>query len=577
MKTRLRQLWLGGLLLCLSAAVWAAPPLRLPVYVEDSHAGSFYWMVQNLAVTGRYRLILIDAHDDATGLFDSDLVRHQVLRAASSGALGEQVRRWRSQGRIQCFNWIEPLMPRPIAGVTWIPADALTPREIAEKQRSLKVSLNAHEMATPRQAGDLADRYQILDLDHFLQRDFSEPTVVSLDLDYFAGQSQDAVRSRLRRILAHVLLLRNLQAITVAVSRPYLNSEEESHFLLAETLRQLTRVVNLDLRFEPFLCTGEDRSERAKEFYRRGLPVPHYRIDYAPAQLRSLIAQNAARISVDDPGGRWHSLLVRWRAEAPRLEAPGQNGCMPADEPFSLRLGSPGPVSWKILTPARDRYNLAGENQGFADGAPRYLSFQEQNVETSEVLDGHRLLPHFDRATGLGTLRLFGELADGRISNVVCLSRFQGDGYLGKLTEIFNLPYVYGSALLRVDDKLSADAKCGADCAHFIIYGKRRQGLPIPYVNPRDLLPYLREFDEVQAFHQGLAYGRMARGPIQVSPEILDSGLLLHFGPHVAAVFQAGPLSETTRVVHQLETYPQITTLGALARRYPKIKLMTFK
>ena len=91
------------------------------------------------------------------------------------------------------------------------------------------------------------------------------------------------------------------------------------------------------------------------------------------------------------------------------------------------------------------------------------------------------------------------------------------------------------------------------------------------------MLPYLELIDEFTGFHNGIAYGR--RGPIAITPELIRNGLLLHFGKHVAAVYQdhQGVLNEKTLVVHQLETYPEITTFGAFAQRYKQIRIMTFK
>jgi len=230
-----------------------------------------------------------------------------------------------------------------------------------------------------------------------------------------------------------------------------------------------------------------------------------------------------------------------------------------------------------------EEYNLTGEDEGFAIGAPKYLVYREVAIPEPKGaldLDGKSLVPFLDKKTGWGTLRVFCELTDGHqtfLSNMVCLSRFSGSGYTGKLTEIFNLPYIYGSALLRIANKPSADARFGADCSSFIIYGRRRQGWNIPYVNPKDLLPFLEPIDEFIGFKQGIAYGRL--GPIVMTPELLANGLLLHFGRHVAAVYQNddGVLKENTSVAHQLETYPEITTFGLLARRYKEIRIMTFK
>jgi hypothetical protein len=548
----------------------AAAAANLPVYIEDSHAGSFYWAIQNLDLNRDIQLVLIDAHSDSSEVFDSDAVRQKVLQAATSGDLDGLVRKWRSHGVIQCFDWVEPLIPHPFTKVWWV-----TPALRAQDRREVREQINAHEMTAAREEGDLSSRYRITDLNHLMK--ISGPVVVSIDLDYFAtGGSLD-------RVLDRVLGLPGLQAITIAISRPYLASEYQAQRLLFETLRYLTHVINIDIHYEPFVTTGEDRSRKAKEFYSKRMNVPHYDIESAPGFLRSLLLANASRIEVDEDRNRWEGLLTRWRThdDIPRISSPGD---IPADRQFRIKLENykGGQIHWKVLVPAYDKYNLTNGNQGFAAGAPKYLSYREKPVPAADglsELDGALLIPFLDTKTGLGTLRVFCEVRVGPetySSNVVRFSRYQGDNYLGKLTEIFNLPYVYGSAMLRADGKTSADARYGADCANFIVYGRRREGWNIPYVNPKDLLPHLEELDEFKGFQDGLAYGR--HGPIQLTPALLKNGLLLHFGKHVAAVYEdhEGALTEQTRVVHQLETYPEITTFGAMARRYKQIRIMTF-
>jgi integrase len=67
--------------------------------------------------------------------------------------------------------------------------------------------------------------------------------------------------------------------------------------------------------------------------------------------------------------------------------------------------------------------------------------------DTAE-LNGEELIPFLDKKTGLGTLRVYCEVSYGGkiyLSGVIRLSRYRGEGYTGKLTEIFNLPYVYGN------------------------------------------------------------------------------------------------------------------------------------
>jgi hypothetical protein len=124
-----------ALVLCTAALLVAASPAHagvsiLPIYIEDNHAGTFYWLAQHVDLDQPCTLILFDAHSDASGIFDSDKIR-AALRNVSSGQDRQTLLdRWRAKGAVQCFNWIEPLMPAPIAKVIWMPAEKLSSAEI---------------------------------------------------------------------------------------------------------------------------------------------------------------------------------------------------------------------------------------------------------------------------------------------------------------------------------------------------------------------------------------------------------------------------------------------------------------
>ncbi len=576
-------------------------PGALPVYIEDSHAGTFYWIVQNLPLDREYDLVLIDAHCDASEILDSDLVRDRVLRAAGEGGLEQLVGAWRAKGRIQSFDWIEPLIPDPIAKVWWVPAASLTSGQAAAKLREVRLRINAHESARPRRGGGFEKRYEVLGLNRVPKQEFDRPLIATLDLDFLASKTnRSAVRGQVEQVLDAILKLPRLEAVTIAISRPYLASEAQADLLLQEALHYLTRIVNVEIHYEPYQSAGPDRSELAKEFNRRRLPLPAYDVESASPQLRTLILQNRSHIQVGVDRTRWGRLLGLWRSdkEIPRLVLSIDGVASPSDEyslvpagaPFHLEIENAPDlagiaVRWKVVVAESTQYNLTGQQQGFADGAPPYLRYRDVPLSEANGLieiDGAALLPFLDAKTGLGALRIYCEAGSGDgvyLSSMVSFSRFLGDGYVGKLTEIFNLPYVYGSASIRSGGAAGADARFGADCSNFVIYGRRREGWAIPYLNPKELLPYLQELDSVQALRDGVAYG--AHGPIRMTPDLLKAGLLLHCGRHIVAVYGdpvlRGVLHESTPVVHQLGGVPEITTLGAIAARYRQIRVMTWR
>src|SRR5437660_5036959 len=125
--------------LCTAALLIAASPAIagkvLPIYIEDNHAGTFYWLAQKLDLDQPCTLILFDAHSDASGIFDSDRIRNALRNVTSSQDRQALLDHWRSDGTVQCFNWIEPLMPAPIARVIWVPADTLSAPELSRRAK----------------------------------------------------------------------------------------------------------------------------------------------------------------------------------------------------------------------------------------------------------------------------------------------------------------------------------------------------------------------------------------------------------------------------------------------------------
>ena len=322
-----------------------------PVYFEDSHTGSFYWIIQNVPLDADYQMVLIDAHSDASEILGSDSIRDKVAEAAGQDDLGELVKRWRAAGAIQCFNWIEPLIPHPITKIWWVAGDHLTRGQIAAKQLEVTQEINAHEMALGRREGDFGGRYEVLDLNRFASLRLDQPVIVTIDLDYFGADTDaGAIRSKLDHILDTVLKLPRLKAITFAISRPYLPSSERASGLLYDAMTSVTRVVNADIQFEPFAAVGEDRSERAKEFHRQKKEVPHYEMENAPSFLRTFFLQKSGRIEINTQKARWEALLRRWATDGrvPHLELwvdghlkqESNPNAIPAEKSFRLKVGN---------------------------------------------------------------------------------------------------------------------------------------------------------------------------------------------------------------------------------------------
>src|SRR5215469_16677789 len=165
-------LWIAAMLVTANCAAMAATVL--PIYIEDNHAGTFYWFARNIDLDQSYTLILFDAHSDASGIFDSDKIRDALRNVGSTDARRTLLDRWRGNGTVQCFNWIEPLMPAPMAKVIWVPAEKLSKSQIREHRQQATALLDGHLEAAPRKSGSLQDAYLVSDFEH-LEIDPKQP------------------------------------------------------------------------------------------------------------------------------------------------------------------------------------------------------------------------------------------------------------------------------------------------------------------------------------------------------------------------------------------------------------------
>src|SRR5947208_9192139 len=102
MNARVLGLCIAALLVVPPAASAAANVL--PIYIEDNHAGTFYWLAHTIDLDQLCTLILFDAHSDASGIFDSDKIRHELRNVASLEVRQRLLDRWRSEGAVPMFQ-----------------------------------------------------------------------------------------------------------------------------------------------------------------------------------------------------------------------------------------------------------------------------------------------------------------------------------------------------------------------------------------------------------------------------------------------------------------------------------------
>ena len=576
----------GALVLCTAALLVAVSPPPagasvLPIYIEDNHAGTFYWLAQNIDLDQPYTLILFDAHSDASGIFDSDKIR-AALRNVSSGQHRQTLLdRWRSEGAVQCFNWIEPLMPAPIAKVIWVPAEKLPPAEIRGRTQEATAFLDGHLEAAPRKSGSLRGSYVVSDFES-LQKHLAptELLVVTIDLDYFAGLPVAEQGTALARIWNFVIERPTLRAITFAISRPYLKSEDEGEQLLMLALTSALSLPTAQVEFEPFLTVANDHSNLAKELMAKGEKLPAFDVARAPQDLRARILSERQRIIVRHDAARWQQLLQIWNDEAPQLHfqvkdrEPATDNVwrIPADDSAEIELVTepwttkPKKIEWFALTPKYSRCNLTAlsiDQVGFVANAAARPAWNEVAIDQHDsVLPISKIDNLFDRQLHCGSLRLRARaVVDGKIREtpVLELRRFVGSGFHAAISEQFGLPYLFGSGELSENSDTGPETNLGADCANFVVYALRRQGLRVPWSDPKRLRDY---FD--------LITESATPGTAKIGAEDLQRGMIIDLGTHVAAVMEdrqpVGILDESDLVAHQLAGTPKLVTLGQLLK-----------
>jgi hypothetical protein len=572
---------------CAAALLVAASAAAkvLPIYIEDNHAGTFYWLAQNLDLDRPCTLILFDAHSDASGIFDSDKIRNALRNVASSQDRQALLDRWRSGGTVQCFNWIEPLMPAPIARVIWVPAGKLSTSEVHKRTQEATALLDGHLEAAPRKSGSLGESYVVSDFDNLGKNlNPNQPLIVTIDLDYFAGLPATEQEIAFARIWNFVIERPNLRAITFAISRPYLKDEDESYRLLKLALTAALSLPTAQVEFEPFLRVANDRSNLAKELMVKGEKIPVFDLAQAPQELRARILSERQRVLVRHDTVRWEKLLRAWNDEAPQLHLqvkdrqPSTDNVwrIVADRPAEIELVAepwttkPEKIEWFALTPKYLRCNLTDlstDQVGFVANAASRPAWNELPINHHDsALPISKLDNLFDPQWHCGSLRLRARaVVDGKIREtpVLELRRFIGSGFRGAITEQFGLPYLFGGGELSENSDTGAETNLGADCANFVVYALRRQGQRVPWSDPKRLREDL-----------DLVMQSATPGTSRISAEDLQRGTIVHLGTHVAAVMEdrqpVGILDENDLVAHQLGGTPEILTLGELLKERRK-------
>ncbi|MFT5467662.1 MAG: hypothetical protein ACI8UO_002768 [Verrucomicrobiales bacterium] len=496
-----------------------AGQVELPIFLEDSHAGSFYWIAESIPLDQPHTLVLFDAHSDSSEVFDSDTVRSALREPRNMDELRALTSSWRETGAIQCFNWIEPLMPAPLAEVIWIPPGEISPERRQQLLAEIDREINAHEIVAPRSGEPLTPKFTVASLAELKSKTPRHPVIVSLDLDYFAEGGLD----EFDEVWETILNLPDLRAITASISTPYLKSKMQASELVTRFLEESNRITNARVEFDPDASIGPDRSRRARELLRSGKPIPSFDSALIPPTPEIFVsghspdADGCIRIKMGD------EFRIRPRETAHEIE-------------------------WVRLEFEHEVYNLMGPDTPFAAGAPWI-----QRLIPKPISAKRDWIDQSDLTKIPGTIRIRARI-DGVASNILKLRLSESTGFRGAIEECFNLPYVLGSSLLAG----GPDRAEGGDCANLAIYALRRgQHRPLPWRTPPQFERLCRTIDSFE-------------------PGAEDNGIFVSFGSHLGVLWDdqppLGEFNSDDRFVHQLEGLPEVLTLAELSknRREPR-------
>ncbi|MBK1791157.1 CapA family protein [Persicirhabdus sediminis] len=565
-------------LTCLLALVVNALAAELPIYLSDSHAGSFAFFASELDFDEEYTLILIDAHSDASGVFASDRLRTGLRSVLSLRQRASRAREWVENGEIQPFSWIEPLMPEPIQRVIWVAGEDLSGDELATKQAELAKHLNWQTQLEPRACGMLDDRFKVVDWQGFEKLSLAGKLVLSIDLDYYAqpGFSADWIERDWRRLSS----LPDVKAASISISRPWLADDQQAYQFVEAILDEVFLMQNVDIQLDAFLLTQLDRSMKAKEYLSKGLEVPRLQWSESPDSLRQLILQNLDRIEIPASADRWKTMISSWQAEMTELKLGLANFQPDLDGVWRLhqrklsdlwltgQTGEYEKVRWWRLQPAEPVYNLLRDTRlgkGFTGDAGSFVSLRRQLVaETDDLALAATSWADLLPAPGVaGVLKLQAEVvaANGASWSTPIEIRVRDrDGIAGSLIEQLGSPYVFGIGKLMQGQSTGAETLVGNDCANFLVYAMRRHGYKIPWSNPAQIKRYLFLRQE----------GVSVADRFQLDQTHGHSGWVIHLGSHVAYLWQdvgeLGFLDADDLVIHHLSGYPEIISLEELLK-----------
>jgi hypothetical protein len=556
---------------------------ELPVFLADNHAETFGWIARTFDPDEACTLVLVDAHSDASAVERSEEVREGLRRVPSDDARAANVEAWRKAGRVQAFNWIEPLMPRPLDRVLWLAATKLDAAGRRAATAEAEAQLDGRLEVEPRSAGSFATRWETRDLAGYAAwQAGGQPVILAVDLDFFAGMKPEDRERHFEAIWMRAMDWPGLEGVAFAVSRPWLVDDDEADALVSLAVDAVRRTRGARLEIDASLDDRPDDSRKAAEWAVRGSAVPRWDLGRSSPALRVHLAGLGNRLTIRDRGIDRTAVPQAWSGLygiAAVRPAAGEIDCdqvwrhARGEEPV-LRVEAPrgatGRVRWFVLEPARIASDLlpgTGLGKAFSKSPARWIYEKRRSLGVTEDF---QLAPEAWAGESGGRFRIEAEYetehgwlpappAELRI-------RTQG-GFRGALSECGGMPYVFGIAGVAEGDLSGVETGWGSDCANLLIHAWRRNGIPLAWGDPGRLRDQLATKAETV---------RVADG-VEISAGELERGIAIDFGQHVAALWEdrapLGVLGGNDLALHHLGGLPEILPLAELAATRPVFSL----
>lgn len=557
-------LWAAGV-----AGVFAQSQ-RLPVFLADNHAESFAWIARTFDLDASLWLVLVDEHTDASAAERSEEIREQVRRVPTLAERADRIERWRLSGRLQAFNWIEPLMPRPIERVVWVPKVDLTKSDAEKMTAAAVAALDGRLEVEPRGAGSFAGRWQTMsarDLESW-EPGGSQRVVLSIDLDFFAGMNAVEQGRGIERIWRRAMDWPGLAGVSFSVSRPWLKDDAEADFLVGLAMGLVARTRGVELEIDASLDDRPDDSARADAL---ADDPPRWDAKAASPALVARWANLGSRLKMADRNrdfGERHSPL-RIVADSGEMDCDGVWRFDLENAPVLRIRGAhdgTGRARWFEMRAARKAYDFLPETRlgkDFADSPARWVYEERHEIG---VTHDFALAPEMWSPRGPGRVRIEAEVETARgwlPVPPVEIGLLEKTGFRRGLSETLRMPYGFGIAMLEEADLEAVETGWAADCSNALIHAWRRVGVWMRWGDPGMLRSQLETLPD----------------GAPITSEMIERGLVVDFGRHVAAVWEdrepLGILDGGDLVFHHLGGYPEIVTLAQLAETRPSFAVRT--